>query len=86
MEYSVYIIWSEGLGKYYVGSTGNLENRVLRHNKGHEIFTSKGVPWQLIWNESFESRSEAVQMEIKIKKRGIKRFLIDKQTGNSTGR
>jgi putative endonuclease len=81
MGYCVYIIWSEGLGKYYVGSTGNLENRVLRHNKGYEKFTSKGVPWQLIWNESYNSRSEAIRMEIKIKKRGIQRFLIDRKNG-----
>ena len=81
MEYSVYIIWSEVLGKYYVGSTKNLENRVTRHNKGNEKFTSKGVPWKLIWNETLKTGSEAIQLEIKIKKRGIKRFLIDIQNG-----
>ena len=81
MEFCVYILWSERLGKYYVGSTGNLENRVKRHNKGEEKFTSKGVPWQLIWSESYRTRSEAVQMENKIKKRGIQRFLVDNQNG-----
>jgi putative endonuclease len=81
MEFCVYILWSERLGKYYVGSTGNLENRVKRHNKGEEKFTSKGVPWQLIWSECYRTRSEAVQMENKIKKRGIQRFLIDNQNG-----
>ena len=81
MEFCVYIMWSERLGKFYVGSTGNLENRVKRHNKGEEKFTSKGVPWQLIWSESYRTRSEAVQMENKIKKRGIQRFLVDNQNG-----
>jgi len=81
MEFCVYIMWSERLGKFYVGSTGNLENRVKRHNKGEEKFTSKGVPWKLIWSESYRTRSEAVQMENKIKKRGIQRFLVDNQNG-----
>jgi putative endonuclease len=77
MECVVYILWSESLGKFYVGSTGNLEKRFIRHNKGQEKFTAKGIPWQLIWSNNYNSRSEAYGEEIRIKKRGINRFLID---------
>ena len=77
MSYKVYILWSESLEKYYVGSTNDLEDRVYRHNSGQGKFTSKGMPWELVWNYECVNRSEAVRMENTIKKRGIKRFLLD---------
>ncbi|RYY38737.1 MAG: GIY-YIG nuclease family protein [Chitinophagaceae bacterium] len=77
MEYKVYILWSALLEKYYVGSTQNLEDRFYRHNAGHEKFTSTGKPWVLVWNAVFRTRAEAVQLENKIKKRGIRRYLQD---------
>ena len=77
MSYKVYILWSESLEKYYVGSTNDLEDRVYRHNSGQGKFTSKGMPWELVWNYECVNRSEAVRMENTIKKRGIKRFLSD---------
>ncbi len=85
MSYYVYIIWSEKLNKFYVGSTQDLENRLSEHNNGEDNFTSKGVPWKLIWNIESENRAEAVRLENKIKKRGIKRFL-ENNSGSSAGR
>ena len=49
----------------------------MRHNYGQEKFTAKGIPWQLVWSKNYISRSEAYREEIRIKKRGIKRFLND---------
>ena len=37
----------------------------------------KGIPWNLIHHIECDSHSEAVQLENKIKKRGIKRFFED---------
>ena len=74
MSYFVYIIWSEKLKRFYVGSTQDVENRLKEHNCGEGSFTSKGIPWQMIWNTELKDRSEAVGLENKIKKRGIKRF------------
>ena len=85
-DFFVYILWSDRLKKYYVGSTNNLNSRLDRHNKGQSKFTSKGVPWALIWNCSFTSRKEAFNLESKIKSRGIKRFLDDVNSGSSAGR
>jgi len=73
----VYIIYSSSLEKYYVGSTGNVEERLGRHNAGRGNFTSKGCPWVLIVSIECCSRSEAVQLEQKVKKRGIQRYLRD---------
>ena len=58
-------------GKFYVGQTANLAVRVLDHNRtdcfeGH--FTRKNGPWKLVWRETHNSRSSAVQRERQIKR------------------
>ena len=85
MTYFVYIIWSEKLKQFYVGSTQDIENRLREHNLGEGNFTSKGIPWKMTWNTELKDRGEAVRLENKIKKRGIKRFLND-NSGSSAGR
>ena len=77
MRFKVYILWSASLQKFYVGSTGDLEDRLHRHNSGQGKFTSKGLPWKLIWESDCNDRVEAVQLENRIKKRGIERYLLD---------
>ncbi len=71
----VYILYSARLNSYYAGSTNDLTDRIHRHNTGQSKYTRKGVPWELVYVETLPSRSLAVQLERKIKKRGIKRFL-----------
>ena len=75
MPFTVYILFSESLQTYYTGQTNNLADRLFRHNAGHEIYTQKGCPWNLVWSESVETRKEAVSLEKKIKGRGAGRFL-----------
>ena len=76
--YTVYILYSKTSLKYYTGQTNNLEDRLFRHNSGLSLSTKTGRPWSLIYQIQFNTRSEAVQLEIKIKKRGAKRYLEDK--------
>ncbi|MGB5691859.1 MAG: GIY-YIG nuclease family protein [Flavobacteriaceae bacterium] len=73
----VYILYSSSLKKYYVGQTSNLEDRINRHNKGRSKYTKPGIPWKLVWKVSCDSRSEAMRLERRIKKRGAKRFIDD---------
>jgi putative endonuclease len=75
--YSVYIIRSEVLQRFYVGSTENVERRFQEHNSGKSKSTRAGVPWALIHSEAFETRAEAMLRERKIKARGILRYLSD---------
>ncbi|MBT97405.1 MAG: endonuclease [Dehalococcoidia bacterium] len=63
----VYILRSERNGRYYIGSTGNLQNRVTQHNAGMTKSTKGFRPWQLIYQEEFHSLSEARQRESKLK-------------------
>jgi putative endonuclease len=74
----VYVLFSEKLNKYYVGSTNDIQKRLVQHNAGKTSFTSRGIPWIIIISMEFNSRAEAVQLELKIKKRGINRYLQDK--------
>jgi len=71
----VYILFSEKLNRYYAGHTNNIIKRLRTHNTGGKKYTTKGIPWVLIEKYSCVSRSEAMQLEKKIKKRGIKRYL-----------
>jgi putative endonuclease len=78
MEYVVYILFSETTDRYYVGQTNNIEKRLVTHNNGGKKYTSKGRPWNLIKTYPCNDRTEAMQLERKIKKRGIKRYLDEK--------
>ncbi|MEY2834668.1 MAG: hypothetical protein RLZZ557_330, partial [Bacteroidota bacterium] len=56
---SVYVIYSAKLDKYYVGATVNIRRRIYEHNIGHSPFTSRGIPWELVYEEQFGSLGEA---------------------------
>ncbi len=73
----VYILYSDTLGKYYVGHTNDMDRRLHEHNSGQTKFTRSGNPWKLIKTIECSTRQEAVRIELKIKKRGIRRYLED---------
>jgi putative endonuclease len=75
--YWVYILYSDSIGRFYVGSTNDIKERLERHNSGQGVYTKRGVPWRLVTSFEFLTRSEAVRLEKKIKKRGIERYLED---------
>ena len=65
--YFVYILKSITTGKYYIGSTGDLNDRLQRHNQGRSKATKLGIPWELVHSETFGSRAEAMNREMQIK-------------------
>ncbi|MHA7128104.1 GIY-YIG nuclease family protein [Algoriphagus namhaensis] len=69
MEFKVYILYSERLGKFYVGQTSELTKRIDRHNEGRERYTRAGIPWVLVYSESCRV------LEKKIKNLRSKRYL-----------
>ena len=75
--YITYILYSSKLNKYYTGQTMDLEKRIEEHNRGKTRFSASGMPWILVFSKSFPSRTEAILLETKIKKRGVARFLSD---------
>ncbi len=63
----IYILYSEKTGKYYIGSTANLQDRLIRHNSGRSKATKSGMPWKLEWIEEYTTRSEAIRRQYEIK-------------------
>lgn len=59
----VYFLKSLKNNDLYVGSTENLENRILLHNAGRVKSTQFYKPWKLLGYEAYNSRSEAVKKE-----------------------
>ena len=75
MAYWVYILRSEQDGGFYVGCTSDLRERIERHNHGRSPYTKARIPWKLIYQEEFSSRSEASRREREIKEKKSKAFI-----------
>ena len=74
--FTVYILFSKQLQKYYVGySSKSAQDRLKEHLYNHKGFTAKAKDWNIIYRIEMNSKSEALMLERKIKKRGAKRFL-----------
>ena len=67
MAFCVYILYSYTTNKYYVGHTHDIEDRLFRHNAGRSKATKIGIPWELMYNEVWDTKSEAYQRELQIK-------------------
>lgn len=70
MDFSVYILFSEKLGKFYIGTTDDVDKRLLEHNTGkYKIaFSIKGIPWTLFMSIPCSSSKEAYKLEAFIKR------------------
>jgi len=77
-----YILYSEKTNSYYIGSTSNIEDRVLRHNSGRSTYTKRGIPWKLVYSKTYNSKSEAYKAEMYIKSQKS-RIFIEKLIGAS---
>lgn len=67
MSHFVYILQSQKDHKYYIGSTSDVESRLIYHNSGRQRSTRSRIPFQLIYSESFSTKSEALRRERYIK-------------------
>ena len=76
--YSTYILISESTGKLYIGQTNNLNARISRHNSNKNFTTKNKGPWRLLFSKDFNTRSEAMMYEKKLKSIKRKEYLISK--------
>ncbi len=67
MRCFVYILYSESIDCFYKGQTADICDRLIRHNKGYEKSTKRGIPWKLVWYTEEPDRSEATLLERKLK-------------------
>ena len=63
----VYVLQSAKTGKFYIGQTANLDDRLARHNEGRVPSTTAGRPWKLLLVEQYSSRQEAITREKELK-------------------
>ena len=42
-------------------------DRIQRHNTGRSIYTKRGIPWVVVYEKAYDSKSEAYQAELYIK-------------------
>ncbi|HLG34744.1 MAG TPA: GIY-YIG nuclease family protein [Bacteroidia bacterium] len=61
--YYVYVLYSEEVGKYYIGQTNNIERRIQEHNLRQHRYTSNKGLWKLIYKEEHATRSMAMKRE-----------------------
>lgn len=61
-------------GSYYVGSTNNLELRLMQHQNGEgSIYTKTRLPVKLVYFEEFRRIDEAFYREIQVQGWGRKK-------------
>jgi putative endonuclease len=65
--FTVYILFSKKLNKYYIGFTSDLNARIIRHNQAGKSFTGKTNDWKIVYSEEFEEKTEAINREKQIK-------------------
>jgi putative endonuclease len=75
MTFFVYILQSKSTGRYYVGQTKNLHQRVAYHNANYSRSLKNRGPWKLVHFEEYLSRSEAVRREAHIKKQKDRKYI-----------
>ena len=73
--FTTYILYSERIDIYYVGSTSNIEDRLKRHNSGRSTFTKRGLPWKLVYSKNYQTKSEAYQAELYIKLQKSRKYI-----------
>ncbi|TWO31749.1 GIY-YIG nuclease family protein [Seonamhaeicola sediminis] len=68
MKYFLYILYSQSLDKYYVGSTSSVVDRLSKHLSNHKGFTSKARDWIIKYSEGYTTKEDALKRELQIKK------------------
>ena len=78
--YYLYVLFSKKIDKYYIGHTGNLKDRLKKHNTNHKGFTGKAMDWKIVYTEEYPTKEEAYFRERQVKRwksrKAIERLII----------
>ena len=81
-NYSVYILFSLKLNKYYVGYTSDLETRMTKHLSSHKGYTGQIADWKVVYREQYGSKADAIRREKEIKgwksRKMIEKLIVSK--------
>ena len=67
-DWYLYILYSSKIDKFYIGHTSDLSLRLSRHNAGWGKYTKRGIPWEIVYTETYPDKSSAVRRERELKK------------------
>jgi len=74
--FTLYVLYSESFDRFYVGYTNDLGRRLSEHNRKKGKFTDAGIPWKLVYSETFNTKKQALDRERFIKVQKSKQFII----------
>ena len=79
--FTVYILCSLSTGKLYIGQTVDLPRRLTEHRTGLGRYARRRGPWQLVYQEEYTTRSEAMKREKALKSGQGREWLSKKLNG-----
>ena len=69
------LLSSKKSGRWYIGSTRDLQKRILSHNSGKNKSTKNGIPWKPIYCEISVNKQDARAREKYLKSGMGRRYL-----------
>ncbi|MBC8174374.1 MAG: GIY-YIG nuclease family protein [Candidatus Marinimicrobia bacterium] len=71
-----YVVFSPTYDKIYIGHTNSLQHRVIQHNESSSHgWTRRYKPWQLIYHETFKTKSDAIKRERELKSHQGRKYI-----------
>lgn len=64
----LYILQSLKNDRYYIGSTSNLDRRLIEHKSGQSTYTKHVLPVELVFHQKFPDLQAATRAEYWLKK------------------
>ena len=74
-QWYVYVLKSKKVRRWYIGSTYNMQKRILAHNAEKNQSTRHGAPWRIIYCEVSLHRDDARAREKYLKSGMGRRYL-----------
>lgn len=74
-QWYVYLLLSERTGEWYIGSTKNMQKRILNHNSAKNRSTKHAILWRLIYCEISLNKQDARSREKYLKSGLGRRYL-----------
>ena len=75
--FCTYILISEKNGRYYIGHTADLAERLIAHNTGKVKSTHNKGLWKCVYFEKYSTKLEANRRELEIKKQKSRKYIED---------
>jgi putative endonuclease len=76
--HTVYVLYSRSFNKIDIGYTSDLDARFRSHNElSTKGWTFQYRPWEIIYTEEFEIKSDAIKREKQLKTYQGRKFIWD---------